>query len=128
MIRRLDVEGGMEKRQVGVFAFGWRMFEYFHKIIGYYHPTRFLSLYPIYFGFFFWVICTWTWNESAAYRSRHVRAVVTLGGFVLVQPVSWSIWLLRLGLDRVRLGPVKRQNEFVPYPPEQAVDELTAAA
>ncbi|TMQ04708.1 MAG: glycosyltransferase family 2 protein [Deltaproteobacteria bacterium] len=128
MIRRLDVEGGMAKRKLGVFAFGWAMFEYFHKIIGYYHPVRFVGLYPIYFGFFFWVICTWTWNESAKYRGKHARALATLAGFFLLQPVSWTVWLARLALDRLRRGPEKRETEFAPYPDAVICDELTFAA
>ncbi|HEX7838581.1 MAG TPA: glycosyltransferase family 2 protein [Kofleriaceae bacterium] len=135
MIRRLDVEGGMAKRKLGVFGFGWAMFEYFHKIIGYYHPVRFLGLYPVYFAFFFWVICTWTWNESAKYRGKHVRAALTLAGFLLAQPVSWTVWLGRLAVDRIRKGPAKRETEFTPYPApvvdaDDAVvlDELAASA
>lgn len=134
MIRRLDVEGGMAKRTLGVFGFGWAMFEYFHKIIGYYHPVRFLGLYPIYFAFFFWVICAWTWNESVKFRGKHVRAALTLVGFALAQPVSWTVWLGRLAVDRLRKGPAKRETEFTPYPgaadAADAVmrDELAATA
>ncbi|HEY0481924.1 MAG TPA: glycosyltransferase [Kofleriaceae bacterium] len=128
MIRRLDVEGGMAKRTLGVLGFGWAMFEYFHKIIGYYHPVRFVGLYPIYFGFFFWVICAWTWNESARYRGKPVRALATLAGFALAQPVSWTVWLARLAIDRIRNGPAKRETAFVPYPEAVARDRLSAAA
>jgi glycosyltransferase involved in cell wall biosynthesis len=116
MIRRLHVEGGMAKRTLGVFGFGWALFVYFLKILGYYHPVRFLGLYPVYFAFFFWVICTWTWNESARYRGKHVRAIATLVGFGLGQPVSWTVWLARLAVDRIRNGPEKRETEFAPYP------------
>ena len=126
MIRRLDVEGGMAKRKIGVFRFGWAMFEYFHKILGYYHPVRFLGLYPVYFGFFFWVICTWVWNESARYCGKHVRAVAVLVGFGLLQPVSWTVWLARVAIDRIRKGPEKRETEFAPYP-EAIAHELAAA-
>jgi glycosyltransferase involved in cell wall biosynthesis len=128
MIRRLHVEGGMQKRHVGAFTFGWAMFEYFHKIIGYYHPTRFVGLYPVYFAFFFWVMCTWTWNESAAHRGRPVRAVATLCAFGAAQPVSWTIWLCRLAYDRVRKGPVKRETEFAPYGDTAECARLTAVA
>jgi glycosyltransferase involved in cell wall biosynthesis len=120
MIRRLHVEGGMAKRTIGAFGFGWAMFEYFHKIIGYYHPLRFALLYPIYFGFFFWVMCTWTWNESARYHGRPLRALVTLAGFALAQPVTWSVWLVRLAVDRVRKGPEKRETSFAPYSEAEA--------
>jgi len=122
MIRRLDVDGGMAKRTLGVFGFGWAMFEYFHKVLGYYRRRRFLALYPIYFAFYFWVICTWTWNESARYRSKHVRAVATLGGFAFAQPVTWTIWLARLAIDRIRKGPVQRELAFVPYDEPVAVE------
>lgn len=128
MIRRLHVEGGMAKRALGVFGFGWAMFEYFHKIIGYYHPVRFLGLYPVYFGFFFWVIGAWTWNESAKYRGKHVRAALTLAGFALVQPVSWAVWLARLAVDRIRQGPAKRETEFAPYPSSSSSPAPAAAA
>lgn len=128
MIRRLDVAGGMAKRALGVLGFGWAMFEYFHKIIGYYHPLRFVALYPIYFAFFFWVICAWTWNESARYRGRYLRAVLVLTGFALAQPVLWTVWLGRLAVDRIRNGPAKRETEFVPYPEAIVRDELGAAA
>jgi glycosyltransferase involved in cell wall biosynthesis len=128
MIRRLDVEGGMAKRKIGVFRFGWAMFEYFHKILGYYHPVRFLGLYPVYFGFFFWVICTWVWNESERYCGKHVRAVAVLVGFGLLQPVSWTVWLARLAIDRIRKGPEKRETEFTPYPLAEAAAHEPAAA
>jgi hypothetical protein len=129
MIRRLDVDGGMAKRELGVFGFGWRMFEYFHHVLGYYHRRRFVALYPIYFAFFFWVICTWTWNESARYRRARVRALATLGGFALAQPVTWTIWLARITIARIRTGPVKRQTVFAPYRDDAAAPgSLTAAA
>jgi len=127
MIRRLHVEGGMAKRELGVFEFGWAMFEYFHKIIGYYHPLRFIALYPIYFAFFFWVISAWTWNEGARYRGRPVRAVTTLVGFALAQPVAWVAWLGRLAIDRVRRGPARRETEFRPYA-DALAEELSVAA
>jgi glycosyltransferase involved in cell wall biosynthesis len=128
MIRRLGIDGGMAKRELGVFGFGWAMFEYFHKVVGYYHRGRFLALYPIYFAFFWWVMCTWTWNESARYRDRPVRAVAMLGGFALLQPVTWTIWLARMTIARIRNGPAPRQAVFVPYRDDAAVDARTAAA
>ncbi len=115
MIRRLGIEGGMAKRELGVFGFGYRMFEYFHKVLGYYRRRRFVALYPIYFGFYFWIICTWVWNESAKYHPHRVRALAVLIGFALVLPVTWTIWLARLAVDRIRKGPVQRQLVFVPY-------------
>lgn len=126
MIRRLDVAGGMAKRKIGVFRFGWTMFEYFHKILGYYHPVRFIGLYPVYFGFFFTVICDWVWTESARYRGRHGLALAVLVGFALLQPATWSVWLIRLAVDRIRKGPEKRETEFTPYP-EAISHELAAA-
>src|SRR5262249_52243776 len=126
MIRRLDVEGGMAKREIGVFSFGWAMFEYFHKILGYYHPVRFIGLYPVYFAFFFWVTCTWVGNESARFRGRPVRAVAVLAGFAVVQPVTWTVWLARIAIDRIRNGPEKRETQFAPYP-DAIVHELAAA-
>jgi glycosyltransferase involved in cell wall biosynthesis len=128
MIRRLHVEGGMAKRALGALGFGWAMFEYFHKIIGYYHRVRFLALYPVYAALFFWVICTWAWNESARYSGRPVRAVAALAGFGLALPVSWTIWLARLAVDRIRNGPARRERVFEPYPEALVSDELTAAA
>jgi hypothetical protein len=74
----------------------------------------------VYFGFFFWVICTWVWNESARYRGKHVRAVAVLVGFALLQPVTWTVWLARLAIDRIRNGPEKRETEFAPYPEAMA--------
>lgn len=126
MIRRLDVEGGMAKRKIGVFRFGWAMFEYFHKIVGYYHPVRFLALYPVYFVFFFTVICDWVWTESARYRGRYPLALAVLVGFALLQPATWTMWLTRLAIDRIRKGPEKRETEFAPYP-EALAHELAAA-
>jgi glycosyltransferase involved in cell wall biosynthesis len=126
MIRRLDVEGGMAKRKIGVFRFGWAMFEYFHKVLGYYHPVRFLALYPVYFVFFFTVICDWVWTESARYRRRYPLALAVLVGFALLQPATWTMWLTRLAIDRIRKGPEKRETEFAPYP-EALAHELAAA-
>jgi len=76
-----------------------------------------------------WKNCraSWTWNEGARYRGRPVRAVTTLVGFALAQPVAWMAWLGRLAIDRVRRGPARRETEFRPYP-EALAEELSAAA
>ncbi|HKE14408.1 MAG TPA: glycosyltransferase family 2 protein [Kofleriaceae bacterium] len=120
MIRRLDIEGGMDKRQLGVLEFGWRMFEYFHKVIGYYYRPRFLALYPLYFCFYLHIMSSWVWSESAAHRGRPLLAIAAIGLFGLSLPVAWTAWLARLAVDRVRLGPTHRETEFAPYPPESA--------
>jgi hypothetical protein len=88
--------------------------------------VRFLGLYPVYFGFFFWVICAWAWNESERYRGKHVRAIAVLVGFALLQPATWTAWLGRLVIDRIRKGPEKRETEFTPYP-EALGHELAVA-
>jgi glycosyltransferase involved in cell wall biosynthesis len=118
MIRRLHIEGGMDKRHIGVLRFGWRMFEYFHKVLGYYHRRRFLALYPVYFVFFPVVIASWVWNESAAHRGRPLRRIAAIACFCLMLPLLWMVWLARLAVDRVRLGPAPREASFAPYPPE----------
>lgn len=128
MIRRLDVDGGMAKRTIGVLGFGWSMFEYFHKVIGYYHPRRFLALYPIYFVFYFWIMCTWTWNEAGRYRGKPVQKLATLVGFAVAQPVLWLVWLGRLAAHRITQGPAVRQAVFVPHPDARAGGALTRAA
>ena len=111
MIRRLGIDGGMNKREQSVFAFGWYMFEYFHKVIGYYHPLRFIALYPVYFVFFHIVM----WDDWNAYRDRPVRRVAELVGVGFLQPLLWTVWLVRLAVERVLYGPTKRETEFEPY-------------
>jgi glycosyltransferase involved in cell wall biosynthesis len=112
MIRRLGIEGGMGKREQSVFAFGWSMFEYFHKVLGYYHPLRFLALYPIYFGFFHVVM----WDDWNAYRDRPVARTASLVAIGLLQPLLWLVWTARLAGERIVRGPTKRETAFAPYP------------
>jgi glycosyltransferase involved in cell wall biosynthesis len=111
MIRRLGIAGGMGKRETTVFEFGWYMFEYFHKVIGYYHPLRFLALYPIYFVFFHVVM----WDDWNAHRHRPAYRIAQLLLFGVLQPLLWVTWLARLGYGRLVHGPTKRETEFVPY-------------
>lgn len=114
MIRRLGIEGGMGKRQCGVFEVGWRTFEYFHKVIGYYHPARFVALYPLYFALFF-VIMYDDFITYGADREHAAKRIARLFGFYAVMPVMWLFWLGRLTIDRVLTGPEKREREFAPY-------------
>ncbi|MGE3459879.1 MAG: hypothetical protein AB7O24_32515, partial [Kofleriaceae bacterium] len=113
MIRRLDVPGGMDKRRLGVSALGERVFEFLHRIIGYYFPVRFVALYPAYVVLLYLVCADWVWNDlrNQGSRARRVRVLVQL---LASLPVLWLMWSVKLARRRLREGPARYGVERVP--------------
>jgi len=48
ILRRLDIHGGLDKRRMSTVGFGHRLFQYLHNVVGHYHRSRFVCLYPAY--------------------------------------------------------------------------------
>ena len=96
--RRLDVGGGLAKREAGAPSFFARFMRFVHAILGRYYPRRVRLLYPVYA--FFGLIWTfaWIWADSRAHRTFAHR----LGSsalFLVVWPVL-AAWALRVPFGR----------------------------
>jgi len=96
--RRLDVDGGLAKREAGAPSFFARFMRFVHAILGRYYPRRVRLLYPAYA--FFGLIWTfaWIWADSRAHRTFAHR----LGSSALFL-VSWPVlaaWALRVPFGR----------------------------
>jgi len=48
IVRGIGVPGGLQRRSTDVQQSFWRHFESFHRVVGHYHPVRFVLLYPAY--------------------------------------------------------------------------------
>lgn len=101
MLRRFDVPGGMNKRYMPVTSFGERLFEFLHNIIGHYFKARFVLLYPAYVVLLFGVCCGWIWGEIHG-GGGPLRRVATMLGLLLILPLLWVLWSVRLLRSRAR--------------------------
>ncbi len=108
IVRRLDIEGGLDKRQMTAAGYGRRIFEFFHNVVAHYHTARFLLLYPAYVYLCWYVTADWVWHESAAHRGRTGRKLLTITGFGFVLPFLWTGWLGRFAWQRMRQGAPPR--------------------
>ncbi len=116
ILRRLDIDGGLDKRQMSAVGYGARIFEFFHNIVAHYHTARFVGLYPAYVWLLWWVTADWIWHESSAHRENTARKLVTIGGLGVAMPLLWSYWLGRFALRRVRDGRPERAPLLPPRP------------
>jgi glycosyltransferase involved in cell wall biosynthesis len=96
--RRLDVDGGLSKRDTGAAGFFARFMRVVHAILGRYHPRRVRLLYPAYA--FFGLVWTfaWIWADSRAHRTFAHRLGSSAAFFV-----AWpflSAWALRVPFGR----------------------------
>jgi hypothetical protein len=114
ILRRLDIDGGLDKRRMSAAGYGARIFKFFHNIVAHYHTGRFIALYPAYMGLLWWVTSDWVWHESAAHHRRPVRKVATIGGLALALPFLWTYWLARFAVRRIRNGPPPRAPRLPP--------------
>ncbi len=114
IVRRLDIDGGLDKRQMSAAGYGRRIFEFFHNIVAHYHPLRFVLLYPAYVALLWWVTADWVWHESSAHHGRTGRKLATLGGFALVLPLLWLYWLAGFAVGRIRHGAPPRAPKLAP--------------
>jgi glycosyltransferase involved in cell wall biosynthesis len=105
MIRRRGIPGGMDKRQLGVAEYGWRLFQFFHNIVGHYFPARFALLYPAYVCFLAYQVYDWIFDDSK-HRRGPVGSIALAVGFTLALPLLWVYWLARWWAKRLRSGPL----------------------
>jgi glycosyltransferase involved in cell wall biosynthesis len=113
MIRRRDIPGGMDKRQLGAAGYGWRLFQFFHNIVAHYFPIRFALLYPAYVAFLAYQVYDWIFDDSKHQRGT-ARGVLLAIGFTLALPVLWTVWLGRWWIARVRTGPLPHAPTIAP--------------
>lgn len=119
--RRLDLDGGLNKRRMSPRRFFARFMRFVHAILGRYYPKRVRLLYPAYA--FFGLIWTfvWIWADSMSHKSFAQR----LGGsflFFLVWPLL-ALTALRVPFGRrdeaAALTAGARSSRFgasTPYP------------
>ncbi len=101
ILRRFDVPGGMNKRYMPVTALGERLFEFLHNIIGHYFTARFVLLYPAYVVLLYGVCCGWIWGEIHG-GGGPLRRVANMLGLLLILPLLWVVWAIRLLRARAR--------------------------
>ena len=103
ILRRLDIQGGLDKRKMSTVAFGRRLFEYLHNVVGHYHAIRFVALYPVYMILLWYHACERIYDgESWKYAGRPVRKAAALSAFTLAFPVLWAYWAVGWVVDRFR--------------------------
>ncbi len=101
IVRRFDLPGGMDKRYMPVTAFGERLFEFLHNIIGHYFKPRFVLLYPAYVVLLYGVCCGWIWGQFHG-GGGAARRIATMVGLLLALPFLWVRWAVRLVRARAR--------------------------
>ncbi len=114
ILRRLDIDGGLDKRQMSAVGYGRRIFEFLHNIVAHYHRARFIGLYPAYVTLLWWVTADWVWHESAAHQGRTLGKLATIIGLGLALPLLWSYWLASFALERLRNGAPARAPQLRP--------------
>ena len=63
VLRRKNIEGGMEKRQADVVDELRSQLQFFHRVIGRYFPLRFRFFYPAYLMIAVWRPLAWLWHD-----------------------------------------------------------------
>ncbi len=115
MIRRLDVPGGMAKRQLSGPRYAKRVFTFLHNIVAHYFPVRFVLLYPAYIYFVAFHCIEWIVSDSKKHQSIASRAAATAGMIVAIVPL-WLYWLGELGVKRLREGAPAHNPQLDPQP------------
>jgi glycosyltransferase involved in cell wall biosynthesis len=115
MIRRLDVPGGMAKRQLSGPRYAKRVFTFLHNIVGHYFPRRFLLLYPAYICFVAYHAIEWICSDSKKHQTIATRAWATAGIVLSILPL-WLMWLGELALERMREGAPAHAPRLAPQP------------
>jgi glycosyltransferase involved in cell wall biosynthesis len=113
MIRRLDVPGGMAKRQLSGPRYAKRVFTFLHNIVGHYFPARFIALYPAYIYFVAFHCIEWICSDSKKHQSLASRIWATAGMILAIGPL-WLYWLGEWSVKRIKNGAPKR---FAPLAP-----------
>jgi glycosyltransferase involved in cell wall biosynthesis len=114
IVRRLDLEGGLDKRQLGPLGYAHKLFVFFHNIVGHYHRGRFVAFYPAYLTLCWWKTLDWLWNESSAHRGRTGRKLGAAAWLTATLPLAWWGWLAGHVRERLRDGPPPRAERLPP--------------
>jgi glycosyltransferase involved in cell wall biosynthesis len=114
IVRRLDIEGGLDKRQMTATGYGKRIFQFFHNVVAHYHTARFLLLYPAYIYLLWYVTADWVWHESAAHHGKTGNKLLTIGGLAVAMPLLWSYWLAGWTVGRIKNGAPPRAPKLAP--------------
>ncbi len=115
MIRRLDVPGGMAKRQMSGPRYAKRVFTFLHNIVAHYFPRRFLLLYPAYIYFVAFHAIEWIVSDSKKHQTLPRRIWATAGLVVSIIPL-WCYWLGELAVQRARNGAPAHAPRLAPQP------------
>lgn len=76
--RRLNLPGGLDKRFMTHGEYFRRLMTFVHRIVGRYHRTRVVVLWPLYvYAAYGWSV-DWIWNDAFRYRSFGSRLLATL--------------------------------------------------
>lgn len=126
MIRRLDVAGGMDKRQMSSAVYAQRLFTFLHNIIGHYFPVRFALLYPAYYVYVCYRIGDWIVSYSRKHTTAGQKAVA-LGGIYLVLPALWVSWLGSAAWRRIRHGELPHHPTLQPKLPSEQIELVVAS-
>jgi len=130
MIRRLDVPGGMAKRQLSGPAYAKRVFTFLHNIVGHYFPLRFALLYPAYIYLVAYHVIQWICSDSKKHTTLWSKIGATAGICVSLLPL-WAYWLASWTLRRIVRGPLPhapRLDDADSAAPDEAIDRESAPA
>ena len=127
MIRRLDVPGGMAKRQLSGPRYAKRVFTFLHNIVAHYYPVRFALLYPAYIYFVAFHCIEWIVSDSKKHDTLAKRIAATVGMIVSIIPL-WLYWLGELAVQRARHGAPAHAPELAPLPPAEARPSIVLPA
>ena len=116
MIRRLDVPGGMAKRQMSGPRYAKRVFTFLHNIVGHYFPARFIALYPAYIYFVAFHCIEWICSDSKKHDTLVKRIWATAGMILAIVPL-WLYWLAEWGVKRIAKGAPQRFAPLEPLAP-----------
>jgi glycosyltransferase involved in cell wall biosynthesis len=115
ILRRLDIGGGLDKRKMSTVGFGRRLFEFLHNVVGHYHRSRFVTLYPAYMILLWYHACERIYcNESWKYEGRPWRKTVALSVFTLAFPFLWVYWAIPWAAERLTRPPPERGPQLTP--------------
>lgn len=115
ILRRLDIEGGLDKRAMSSVNFGRRLFAYLHNVPGHYHKARFLALYPAYMALLWFHICERVYDgESWKYKGKTGQKVIALSAFTVAFPFLWWYWAIPWAKGRITGPAIERGPKLAP--------------
>ena len=78
LLRNRDVAGGLDKRRMPATVYFGHYMDFVHRILGRYHATRFVLLYPLYLIAAYVMSVGWIFQNSRRYRTWPGRIVTAL--------------------------------------------------